>query len=305
MTEAENARMRSALLKMSGGMPQGNNLRHISQYAQPSPFAWMGMMTKAAAFIVVGFIIGGTTLSFASLRTLPGDNLYTMKTRVTEKVEDKFTFGVESQARVQAAHVTNRVKEIATVKETGAINNPEVAEAARVAFTENFTAYTEALKTLSDHGRVARSKEIALATLDTLRAVAPAKPQVAAMSAKMAMPMAFSAGAALETQTVASNPLDDTLSQAVDQIEALTADPVTTIIEVPIQEQETTETSVQQKQPVVNTTPIKAPVTPATNTSGSVGTNSGDATSVNTTQETTSQVNPTPKPEPVYTPRTR
>jgi len=228
MTDAERSAIRHTLVNISTSGPSTTQ-GQVSPYARS--FSFMSIMTKATVFAVVGFIIGSTSLAFASLKALPGDSLYAIKTNVTEKIATAFTFGTEAKARIAANHLTNRIREIQAVRETGAIKDTTIATKTETAFSESFATYTTSLNKLRDEGRVARSQEIATATLASIKTVAP-EPQAPAAAMMMSAKSSFMATepapemkAVTMSQTSVADMsvgrLDAVLSQAVIASEAI------------------------------------------------------------------------------------
>jgi hypothetical protein len=164
MTEAERAHMRQRLVSH---MTSCSLVAERTQ-AQRSSWTTWGMFTRATAFILAGFIVGGTSLSFASLNTLPGDSLYPIKVGVTEKIGREFAFGTEAKARYNASLISARVAELDSLKQSGKIKNTTIAEVADASFTETFDSYQTSLETLAHEGRAARVQEIANGTLALL-----------------------------------------------------------------------------------------------------------------------------------------
>ncbi len=264
MTDAERAAIRKNLMNISGGSYVApTNASVASPYT--SSFGMMGLFAKAAAFALVGFIVGGTSLSFASMKALPGDSLYAVKTNITEKLAGTFTFSTESKTKINAGHVATRVTEIKAVRENGSINDPRVALETESSFNATFATYTESLDKLRSEGRVARSQEIALATLADIQTVAPARPEPVTMmmSAKMApmggAPVAtmMATDAQIESPDTSLSGLDAALSNAVTAIEVIAgigvnSGIVTPETETPNQEVLNTNNPTEAPKPVSN-----------------------------------------------------
>ncbi len=270
MTDAERSAIRKNLMNISSGSSAApSQASVVSPYT--ASFGMMSIFAKAAMFALVGFIVGGTSLSFASMRALPGDSLYAVKTNVTEKLAGAFTFSTESKTKINAGHVATRVTEIKAVRENGSINDPRVALEAETSFNATFTTYTESLNKLRSEGRVARSQEIAMATLTDIQTVAPARPEPVAMmmSAKMA-PMGGAPVAAMmatdvqiESQDISLSGLDAALSNAVTTIEVIAGVGVNSEIitpenETPNQEVLNSSNPTEAPKPVSNEPIIEA-----------------------------------------------
>ena len=128
MTSAENAHIRQQLIShmVSGSL--------VAKRAQVSTWTTWGMFSRATAFILAGFIVGGTSLSFASLGTVPGDTLYPIKTTIAESIGRQFAFGTEAKARYNASLVSTRVTELATLKQSGKLQDVAIAQTADDSF---------------------------------------------------------------------------------------------------------------------------------------------------------------------------
>ena len=166
MTDAERARIRTNLTRISmGHVPSTlRSTPQVSPYVKPS-FLGMNMFAKALVLAVIGFIISGSTLTFASLGTLPGSKLYGVKVAVAEKISGAFAFGPDAQAQHQATLVATRLSEIQTLQANGALKDPATSQIAQASFTATFTDYQNSLTTLANQGLTARVQEIAQATL--------------------------------------------------------------------------------------------------------------------------------------------
>lgn len=176
MTSKERADIRATLERISTGASAPHEIssyRRPSPYAQVSPLSMFGMLTRAAVFVVVGFVVGGTSVSFASLKSAPGDAFYPIKTAFVEKVSDAFAFSADAKARAQARHVATRVAEITELKARGTINDPIVAALATASLTTSIENYKTQLAAETTTTRSATTKQVALATIEQLKTIAP------------------------------------------------------------------------------------------------------------------------------------
>ena len=172
MTDAERARIRGNLARLTGtgsAAPHSQEPKQmasrVSPYVSPSPIGTFGLFAKAVMFVLVGFIVGGTTLSFASENALPGTPLYPIKTQVAEKLGGLFAFSTESKARYLATLVDKRVTEIETLQTQGKLTDVATEQSASASFSATFNDYQGRLAQLDTEGRVARVSEIAQPTL--------------------------------------------------------------------------------------------------------------------------------------------
>ena len=166
MTDAERARIRTNLTRISMGHAPSTlrSTPQVSPYVKPS-FLGMNIFAKALVLAVVGFIISGSTLTFASLGTLPGNKLYGVKVAIAEKISGAFAFGPDAQAQHQAALVATRLSEIQTLQANGQLKDPATSQVAEASFTATFNDYQNSLTTLANQGLTARVQQIAQSTL--------------------------------------------------------------------------------------------------------------------------------------------
>lgn len=192
MTAAEKQSMRTHLETLVGSTGTASHAsaskivtdisaQKVSPYAR-NAFG-LNLFVRAAAFVLVGFIIGGTSLAFASTNALPGDTLYPIKTKVVEAVLRDLSFSPESAADYNATLVQTRIAELQTLKDDGKLSDPAVAAVAENSMTVTFSDYTNSLQTLEDQGRTARATEMAQGTLAMLGSSATAEAPVMAASA--------------------------------------------------------------------------------------------------------------------------
>ena len=241
MTAAEKQSMRAHLETLV--LHAGSATPHIPNHEIPkttgasklSPYSGnafgFNLLVRAAAFTLVGFIIGSATLTFASTNALPGDALYPIKTKVAEAIVRGLSFSVENVARYDASRVQTRLAELQTLKDQGRLSDPTVAAVAESSMTNTFEDYTHSLSVLKDQGREARATEIAQETLGTLP-LATAQP--ALVTASIAIPTANTKMAAKLKASPAPRPtfensdIDnklESLSSQLKELSTATVDP--------------------------------------------------------------------------------
>lgn len=71
--------------------------------------------SKAISFALIVLIAGGSTISYASEDTLPGDTLYTVKVNVKEPLEEKLAFSPQAKLEVKTKQVEKRLTEAQTL----------------------------------------------------------------------------------------------------------------------------------------------------------------------------------------------
>lgn len=252
MTAQERAAIRTSLVRATLGATGTTPKARPSPYMNASPLGTFSMFARAFVFVVVGFIVGGTSLTFAGRQALPGDTLYAIKTNVIEKMDGALAFSTEARARVEARHVATRVSEISSLKARGVLNDPVVASSATRALEASIASYTTKVTQLQNEGRVARSQEIATATLATLETVAPTRPVVAPTLAKAkqaTQPEVATMMATFGTETTVGT--------------AITSDMPTTTLDIALMNavSEVSLIKEQSRNPSVETVEIEEPAT--------------------------------------------
>lgn len=71
--------------------------------------------SKAISFALIILVAGGSTISYASEDTLPGDTLYTVKVNVKEPLEQKLAFTPQAKLEVKTKQVEKRLTEAQTL----------------------------------------------------------------------------------------------------------------------------------------------------------------------------------------------
>lgn len=74
---------------------------------------------KVGSFAVLFMFIFGSSLTYASEQSLPGDALYSVKVNVKEEIEIKLAGTSEKKASIEKSHIEKRLDEISTLKESG------------------------------------------------------------------------------------------------------------------------------------------------------------------------------------------
>jgi len=83
-----------------------------------SPFSSrisISYFSKAISFALIVLIAGGSTISYASEDTLPGDTLYTVKVNVKEPLEQKLALTPQAKLEVKTKQVEKRLTEAQTL----------------------------------------------------------------------------------------------------------------------------------------------------------------------------------------------
>lgn len=73
--------------------------------------------SKAVSFALIILVAGGSTISYASEDTLPGDTFYTVKVKFTEPIQESLAFSQEAKLEVQTKQIEKRLTEAQTLLE--------------------------------------------------------------------------------------------------------------------------------------------------------------------------------------------
>jgi hypothetical protein len=152
------ASARGAGSPASVSSPYVRNLRVI-MHAVRSPFHFPHAFKVLALVLIVG-VGGGTSLSYASENSLPGDTLYTFKVNVSEPMRGVLAVSKESKATFHADLIVKRVGEAKTLKETGELT-PEKTEIVKTLIEKESETFVAAAVDLQEDGK---NEEAAVAT---------------------------------------------------------------------------------------------------------------------------------------------
>lgn len=78
-------------------------------YFTPSPF--FSSFAKGFSFALIVLVVGGSTITYASNNTLPGDLLYTVKVNFAEPLERSLKFSQEAKIETKTKHIERRLTE--------------------------------------------------------------------------------------------------------------------------------------------------------------------------------------------------
>jgi hypothetical protein len=94
-------------------------------YFTPSPF--FSSFAKGFSFALIVLVVGGSTITYASNNTLPGDLLYTVKVNFAEPLERSLRFSQEAKMETKTKHIERRLTEaqILIKKDTHTTNQHE------------------------------------------------------------------------------------------------------------------------------------------------------------------------------------
>lgn len=94
--------------------PVTKNLEPIKSTFYISKFAVLNI-SKVVSFSLIILLVGGSTMSYASENSLPGDSLYTVKVNIKEPIETKLAFTPQTKLEVKTKQVEKRLSEAQTL----------------------------------------------------------------------------------------------------------------------------------------------------------------------------------------------
>lgn len=119
LREDEKALIRANLVDRINGRPLLSPYKFdFSPYVLISNWNRFSLM-KVGSFAVLFMFIFGSSLTYASEQSLPGEALYSIKVNVKEEIEIKLASTPEKKANVEKAHIEKRLEEISTLKDEG------------------------------------------------------------------------------------------------------------------------------------------------------------------------------------------
>lgn len=122
----------------------------VSPFVYHSPFTYMRLL-KGVTIVLIALLVGGSTLTYASEKALPGDALYTIKVNVKEVIEEKLATTTEAKAQYQVKRIQKRFEEIETLESTGELT-PEKEAIVEKVFDSHAEALNQTLTTLENEG---------------------------------------------------------------------------------------------------------------------------------------------------------
>lgn len=122
----------------------------VSPFMYKSPFTYMRLL-KGVTIVLIALLVGGSTLTYASEKALPGDALYSIKVNVKEAIEEKLAVTTEAKAQYQVKRIQKRFAEIKTLENKGELT-PEKEAIVEKVFDSHTEALNQTLTTLEIEG---------------------------------------------------------------------------------------------------------------------------------------------------------
>lgn len=164
LREDEKALIRANISDKINGRPLVSPYKFdFSPYVLISNWNRFSLM-KAGSFALLFMFIFGSSLTYASEQSLPGDTLYSIKVNVKEEIEIKLASTSEKKASVEKSHIEKRLDEITTLKESGDLTEENSAIAIEE-FKERTEDLHNSIDTLQGEGK---SEEILKITQDLI-----------------------------------------------------------------------------------------------------------------------------------------
>jgi hypothetical protein len=117
MTTGEKSAMRNSLVNLTQVPVETMETSSISEVPTPSPYSspstfGISFFAKSFAFVLAGFIISGSALSYGATKSLPGSLLFPIKIGVNENLARSVRIYPDWKAHYDSARVETRVGEI-------------------------------------------------------------------------------------------------------------------------------------------------------------------------------------------------
>jgi hypothetical protein len=131
-------------------------LKNVFLAAAPSPYApipsrWQfakrPLVYVLASFLVL--LISGSSLSYASMKAIPGDRLYSMKVKIAEPILDAVSFTKVGKAEREAKKAVTRLKEAEQLAEKEKLTPSSRAELEKK-FEQNVQSFDEKVKSVEN-----------------------------------------------------------------------------------------------------------------------------------------------------------
>lgn len=118
-----------------------------------TPRISISYFSKAISFALIVLIAGGSTISYASEDTLPGDTLYTVKVNVKEPLEQKLALTPQAKLEVKTKQVEKRLTEAQTLLQKND-TSPEKHKEVEVRVEKQVEEIAQTISELQEKGDV-------------------------------------------------------------------------------------------------------------------------------------------------------
>ncbi|HXK37972.1 MAG TPA: DUF5667 domain-containing protein [Candidatus Paceibacterota bacterium] len=116
--------------------------------------------------LIILALTGG--VGYASKSALPGDALYSVKTSVTEPVEEALAFGPKAESAVYVSHALERLREIEQLKSLGKLDG-KTQEFTKSAFESEISKVNAAILALNNTSDFKDARSVAKTLSDNLK----------------------------------------------------------------------------------------------------------------------------------------
>jgi len=138
-----------------------------------SIFTLRAISKGVALVLIVLIVVGGTSVSYASTDSLPGDALYSVKININENIEEKLALTKEAKVEVQSAKIERRLTEAKTLSDKKELS-PENKKIVNENLKKNVEKVTQTIEVLKNEGNI----ELALAATSKITPVLEAHREV-------------------------------------------------------------------------------------------------------------------------------
>ena len=259
LREDEKALIRANLIDRINGRPILSPYKFdFSPFVLVSNWNRFSLM-KVGSFAVLFMFVFGSSLTYASEQSLPGEALYSIKVNVKEEIEIKLASTPEKKANVEKTHIEKRLEEISTLKDEGNLTEENSAIVINE-FKERTQDLHNSIDDLQDSGESEVILEITQNLIPTLTEFVEESSNENAISEEISLKSVDSTSEITEiteeNKDDVSLAISSIISVATEEVEKMIAQETEVIAEVKEEPQiteEVTEEPVQEESISVST----------------------------------------------------
>ncbi len=153
LSEDERGLLRSRILEFISFNPIRGKTPVIHQRTYVSIFEFRHFMKAASLVLIVAVVIGGTGVSYAASKALPGEMLYAVKVNINEGVEETLATTPQAKLAIQSEHIQKRLDEVQMLRKEKKLS-PETQKIVADKITEHTEDVIKSIDDLKKEGDV-------------------------------------------------------------------------------------------------------------------------------------------------------
>jgi hypothetical protein len=153
LSEDERGLLRSRIMEFISFNPIRGKTPVINQRNYVSIFEFRHFMKAASLILIVAVVVGGTGVSYAASKALPGEMLYAVKVNINENVEETLATTPKAKIAVQSEHIQKRLDEVQMLRKEKKLS-PETQKIVADKITEHTEDVIKSIDTLKKEGDV-------------------------------------------------------------------------------------------------------------------------------------------------------